>query len=456
MSHFRSRSNRQPGRLERAIRGGDMTDIQDSFELEPIEKASVDELRSLQLRRMKTSLRHTYDNVESFRRKCIERQVGPDDLRRLEDLKLFPFSTKLDFRTGYPFGMFAVPMERVARIHASSGTTGKPAVVGYTANDMDVWSGVVARSLRAAGARPGDRIHNAYNYGLFTGGLGSHDGAQRLGCTIIPVSGGQTERQAQLLVDLAPTIIMVTPSYLLNIADEIERQGIRTDQLRLRIAMVGAEPWTAAMREEINRRLNLTAIDYYGLSEVIGPGVASECIETLDGPTFWEDHFYPEIVDPETGEVLPDGSPGELVVTSLTKEALPVVRYRTRDLTRLLPGTARPMRRLDRLTGRSDDMLIIRGVNMFPSQVEEQIFTLPELAGHYQIEVSRQGTLDEVSIQVELRPEAQVADPQQVGSELTRKIKAFIGVSANVDVLPCGSIPRSVGKAVRIIDHRKL
>jgi phenylacetate-CoA ligase len=433
-----------------------MSRTSSSFPLESIEKASVDELRTLQLARMKKSLQHTYDNVAGFRKKCEERQVHPDHLTRLEDLKLFPFTTKQDFRTGYPFGMFAVPMDQVVRIHASSGTTGKPAVVGYTANDMEVWANVVARSLRAAGARPGDRIHNAYNYGLFTGGLGSHDGAQKLGCTVIPVSGGQTERQAQLLVDLAPTIIMVTPSYLLNIADEVERQGIRKEQLSLRIGMVGAEPWTRAMREEINGRLNLTAIDYYGISEVIGPGVASECIETLDGPTFWEDHFYPEIIDPDTGEVLPDGSHGELVVTSLTKEALPIVRYRTRDLTRLLPGTARPMRRLDRLTGRSDDMLIIRGVNMFPSQVEEQILSLPALAGHYQIEVSRQGTLDDLTIRVELRPESGSADPQHVAKSLAHKIKAHIGVSAAVDVRPSGSIPRSVGKAVRIIDHRKL
>jgi phenylacetate-CoA ligase len=427
-----------------------------SFSLESIEKASVDELRTLQLVRMKKSLQHTYDNVAGFRKKCEERQVHPSDLKRLEDLKLFPFTTKQDFRTGYPFGMFAVPMDQVVRIHASSGTTGKPAVVGYTANDMEVWANVVARSLRAAGARPGDRIHIAYNYGLFTGGLGSHDGAQKLGCTVIPVSGGQTERQAQLLVDLAPTIIMVTPSYLLNIADEVERQGIRKEQLNLRIGMVGAEPWTRAMREEINRRLNLTAIDYYGISEVIGPGVASECIETLDGPTFWEDHFYPEIIDPDTGEVLPDGSHGELVVTSLTKEALPIVRYRTRDLTRLLPGTARPMRRLDRLTGRSDDMLIIRGVNMFPSQVEEQILSLSDLAGHYQIEVSRRGTLDDLTIRVELRPESGSADSQHVAKSLAHKVKAHIGVSATVDVCPSGSIPRSLGKAVRIIDHRKL
>lgn len=433
-----------------------MSSTPSSFQLESIEKASVDELRTLQLTRMKKSLQHTYDNVAGFRKKCEERQVHPSDLKRLEDLKLFPFTTKQDFREGYPFGMFAVPMDKVVRIHASSGTTGKPAVVGYTANDMDVWTNVVARSLRAAGARPGDRVHNAYNYGLFTGGLGSHDGAHKLGCTVIPVSGGQTERQAQLLVDLAPTIIMVTPSYLLNVADEVERQGIRKEQLSLRIAMVGAEPWTKAMREEINRRLNLTAIDYYGISEVIGPGVASECIETLDGPTLWEDHFYPEIIDPNTGEVLPDGSHGELVVTSLTKEALPIVRYRTRDLTRLLPGTARPMRRLDRLTGRSDDMLIIRGVNMFPSQVEEQILSLPDLAGHYQIEVSRQGTLDELTIRVELRPEAGGADSQHVAKSLAHKIKVHIGVSAAVDVRPSGSILRSVGKAVRIIDNRKL
>ncbi|MDE5445776.1 phenylacetate--CoA ligase [Bradyrhizobium sp. CSA207] len=427
-----------------------------SLPLDPIEKASLDELRALQLTRMKRSVRHTYDNVEGFRQRCEKSGVHPDDLRYLEDLKLFPFSTKQDFRTGYPFGMFAVPMDQVVRIHASSGTTGKPAVVGYTANDMDVWASVVARSLRAAGARPGDRVHNAYNYGLFTGGLGSHDGAQRLGCTVIPVSGGQTERQAQLLVDLEPTIIMVTPSYLLNIADEVERQGIRRDQLKLRIAMVGAEPWTEAMREEINRRLNLTAINYYGLSEVIGPGVASECIETMDGPTLWEDHFYPEIIDPQTGEVLPEGSHGELVITSLTKEALPVVRYRTRDLTRLLPGTARAMRRLDRLTGRSDDMLIIRGVNMFPSQVEEQILSMPELAGHYQIEVSRQGNLDELTIQVEVRSGVEISSHRELSAELVKKLKAFIGVSARVEVQPSGAIPRSLGKAVRIVDRRKI
>jgi phenylacetate-CoA ligase len=433
-----------------------MTLTHASFPLDPIEKASLDELRALQLTRMKTSIRHTYDNVESFRQRCDKSGVHPHDLRRLEDLTLFPFSTKQDFRTGYPFGMFAVPMDKVVRIHASSGTTGKPAVVGYTANDMDVWASVVARSLRAAGARPGDRVHNAYNYGLFTGGLGSHDGAQKLGCTVIPVSGGQTERQAQLLVDLEPTIIMVTPSYLLNIADEVERQGIRRDQLKLRIAMVGAEPWTEAMREEINRRLNLTAINYYGLSEVIGPGVASECIETMDGPTFWEDHFYPEIIDPQTGEILPEGSHGELVITSLTKEALPVVRYRTRDLTRLLPGTARTMRRLDRLTGRSDDMLIIRGVNMFPSQVEEQILSMPALAGHYQIEVSRQGNLDELTIQVEVRSGVEVSSYRELSAELVKKLKAFIGVSARVDVQPSGTIPRSLGKAVRIVDHRKI
>jgi phenylacetate-CoA ligase len=439
--------------VRQVVRGEiNMTAAQLSFPSEPIEKTSIDELRMLQLVQMKKSIRHTYDNVQSFRQKCQAQNVHPDDLNQLEDLRRFPFTTKQDFRSGYPFGMFAVPMDRVARIHASSGTTGKPAVVGYTTNDMKVWSSVVARSLRAAGARPGDRVHNAYNYGLFTGGLGSHDGAQELGCTVIPVSGGQTERQAQLLVDLAPTIIMVTPSYLLNIADEVER----LDQLSLRIAMVGAEPWTEAMRDEINRRLNLTAINYYGISEVIGPGVASECIETLDGSTLWEDHFYPEIIDPESGKVLPDGSHGELVITSLTKEALPIVRYRTRDLTRLLPGTARKMRRLDRLTGRSDDMLIIRGVNVFPSQVEEQILSMPALAGHYQIEVSRQANLDEMTIQVELRNADDDADHRQLASELTHKVKAIIGVSARVEVKPSGSIARSVGKAVRVVDRRKL
>ncbi|NYT23700.1 AMP-binding protein [Alcaligenaceae bacterium] len=405
---------------------------------------------------MRRVLRHAYDNVEPYRTKCLAAQIHPDDLTCLEDLSRFPTTVKQDFRTHYPYGMLAVPVEQLARIHASSGTTGKPAVVGYTERDMETWAGVVARSLRAAGARPGDRVHNAYNYGLFTGGLGSHDGAHYLGCTVIPASGGHTERQVQLLVDLKPTIIMVTPSYLLNVADEVERQGVDVSQLSLRLALVGAEPWTEAMRREINQRLNLTAIDYYGISEIMGPGVAVECGETLDGPTLWEDHFYPEIIDPDTGEVLPDGEWGELVVTTLTKEALPVIRYRTRDITRLLPGTARPMRRLDRFTGRSDDMLIVRGVNMFPSQVEEQILGIPQLAGHYQIEVSRHGALDQLTVNVELRVDEEQASVPNLARELARRIKTVIGISAAINVVAPGVIERSQGKAVRVIDHRKL
>lgn len=427
-----------------------------SFELEPIERAGIDELRAVQLARMQRVLRHTYENVEPYRVKCQEAQVHPDDLKSLDDLSRFPMTVKQDFRTHYPFGMLAVPPEKLARIHASSGTTGKPAVVGYTARDMQTWAGVVARSLRAAGARPGDRVHNAYNYGLFTGGLGSHDGAHYLGCTVIPASGGHTERQVQTLVDLQPTIIMVTPSYLLNIADEIERQGVDVSKLALRLACVGAEPWTEAMRREINQRLNLTAIDYYGISEIIGPGVACECAETLDGPTLWEDHFYPEIINPDTGEVLPEGEWGELVITTLTKEALPVIRYRTRDITRLLPGTARPMRRLDRFSGRSDDMLIIRGVNMFPSQIEEQILAIPQLAGHYQIEVTRQGALDQLTVNVELRPDEAQASVQNLARDLARRIKTTVGISAAINIVAPGAVTRSEGKAVRVIDHRKL
>lgn len=426
------------------------------FELEAIEKASIDELRALQWDRLRNVLHHAFANCRPFRRKCDEGGIQPGDLGSFEDLANFPFTVKQDFRENYPFGMFSVPLDRVARFHASSGTTGKPAVVGYTARDLETWAGLVARSLRAAGARPGDRVHNAYNYGLFTGGIGSHDGAQALGCAVIPVSGGQTERQVQMLVDLKPTIIMVTPSYLLNIADEFDRQGLSHSDIALRVALVGAEPWTEAMRSEINRRLNLQAVDYYGISEIIGPGVASECIETLDGPTLWEDHFYPEIIDPDTGAVLPDGEWGELVLTTMTKEALPVIRYRTRDITRLLPGTARPMRRLDRFTGRSDDMMIIRGVNVFPSQIEEQILTIPQLGGHFQIEIYREGALDHLRVNVELRSSDGPAAAAEASRELTRRIKTMIGVSAAVNVVPIGAIERSQGKAVRVVDHRKL
>ncbi|GAB7548552.1 phenylacetate--CoA ligase PaaK [Cupriavidus sp. 8B] len=423
--------------------------------LDAVEAISIDELRNLQLERLKWSLQHTYDNVRLYRKKCKAAGVHPEELKTLSDLRHFPFSVKQDFRDGYPFGMFAVPMDRVARIHASSGTTGKPAVVGYTARDIATWADIVARCLRAAGGRRGDIVHNAFNYGLFTGGIGSHYGAEKLGCTVIPVSGGQTEKQARLLLDLQPTLIMATPSYLLTIIDEVERQGIDPGQLALRAALVGAEPWTEAMRKQINARLNIRALDYYGISEVMGPGVAAECIETEDGPTLWEDHFYPEIVDPETGEVLPEGSEGELVLTSLTKEALPIIRYRTRDLTRLLPGTARAMRRLARLTGRSDDMLIIRGVNVFPSQLEEQILTIADLSGHYQIEITREGTLDNVTIYAEVTP-GRVIDREAVISELSRKIKTFVGISTRIALREPGGIERSQGKAIRTVDRRKL
>jgi phenylacetate-CoA ligase len=419
---------------------------------EPIETASLDELRGLQWTRLNKALRHAYDNMPVYRRKCRAKGVHPDDLREFSDLGKFPFITKQDFRENYPFGMFAVPREQVSRIHASSGTTGKPVVVGYTKNDLDLWANLVARTIYAAGGRPGDKVHVAYNYGLFTGGIGAHYGAERLGCTVIPVSGGQTQRQVQLMVDFDPDIMMVTPSYLLNIADELEKMGVDASKLALRAAVVGAEPWTDGMRREINRRLHMQALDTYGLSEVIGPGVAQECAETEDGPTLWEDHFYPEIIDPETGEALPEGSEGELVLTCLTKEALPTIRYRTRDLTRLLPGTARVMRRLERVTGRSDDMLIIRGVNMFPSQIEEQVLATAAFAPNYLIEVRREGALDEVAISVELREGANDAG---AAADLRHRIKTFVGVSADILVKTPGSLAKSEGKAVRVIDYRQ-
>jgi phenylacetate-CoA ligase len=432
-----------------------LASVKSTVGLEAIETASVDELRALQLTRLKRAMRHAYDNMVMYRVKCDQQGVHPDDLKQLSDLGLFPFVTKQDFRDNYPFGMFAVPTNKLARIHASSGTTGKPVVVGYTQNDLDLWANVMARTIYAAGGRPGDKVHNAYNYGLFTGGIGSHYGAERLGCTVIPMSGGQTEKQVQLIVDFDPDLIMVTPSYLLNIADEMDRQGVDASKLALRAAVVGAEPWTEAMRQEINRRLHIRALDTYGLSEVIGPGVAQECIETEDGPTLWEDHFYPEIIDPETGAVLPEGSEGELVLTCLTKEALPVMRYRTRDISRLLPGTARTMRRLERVTGRSDDMLIIRGVNMYPSQVEEQVLAVPELAPLYLIQVRRTGALDELTIDVEARQPMSSDRADQVGRELVHKIKTFVGVSAKIAIREPGSMARSQGKAVRVIDHRR-
>ena len=416
------------------------------FPLEAIEKASRAKLRDLQLARLKWSLKRAYERVPRYRKKFDDAGVKPKDLKTLADLAKFPFTAKADLRETYPFGMFAVPMDQVVRIHASSGTTGKPTVVGYTKKDIDTWSHLMARSIRAAGARPGDKVHNAYGYGLFTGGLGAHYGAERLGLATIPVSGGMTERQVQLIRDFKPDIITVTPSYMLAIADEMERQGFDPKKSSLRIGIFGAEPWTDEMRRNIQKRISLQAVDLYGLSEVLGPGVACECIETRDGPTIWEDHFYPEIVDPVTGEALPDGEQGELVFTSLTKEALPVIRYRTRDLTRLLPGTARVMRRMARITGRSDDMLIIRGVNLFPSQIEELILK-QGLSPHYVLELSKQGPLDHLTVLVE-------SGNADAAGKLQHDIKSYIGVSADVKVVPAGTIERSIGKAKRVIDKR--
>ena len=414
-----------------------------TFPLEPIEKAPLRELQALQLERLKWSLRHAYDNVAHYRRKFDAAGVTPDDLKSLADLAKFPYTTKADLRETYPFGMFAVPMDRIVRIHASSGTTGKPTVVGYTAKDIDMWTHVMARSIRAAGARPGDKVHVAYGYGLFTGGLGAHYGAERLGLAVIPLGGGMTERQVQLIHDFKPEIIMVTPSYMLAIADEMERQGLDPKKASLRVGIFGAEPWTNEMRKQIEARTSLQAIDIYGLSEVIGPGVAQECIETKDGLTVWEDHFYPEVIDPQSGRVLPDGEQGELVFTSLTKEALPIIRYRTRDLTRLMPGTARTMRRMEKITGRSDDMLIIRGVNVFPSQIEELILKQPGLSPHYVLELSKDGPLDHLTVVVE--------GDAQAAAALRHHIKSTIGISSDVRI---GAVERSIGKAKRVIDKR--
>jgi phenylacetate-CoA ligase len=417
------------------------------FPLEPIEKASRKALRELQLARLKTTLKRAYERVPHYRKKFDAAGVQPKHLKTLADLAKFPFTAKADLRDTYPFGMFAVPMDQVVRVHASSGTTGKPTVVGYTKKDIDTWSHLMARSLRAAGARPGDKVHNAYGYGLFTGGLGVHYGAERLGLTTIPISGGMTERQVQLIQDFKPEIITVTPSYMLAIADEMERQGLDPKKSSLRLGIFGAEPWTDELRKQIEKRTSLQAVDLYGLSEVLGPGVACECIETKDGPTIWEDHFYPEIVDPATGELLPDGEQGELVFTSLTKEALPVIRYRTRDLTRLLPGTARTMRRMAKITGRSDDMLIIRGVNLFPSQVEELILKLPALSPHYVLELSKQGPMDHLTVLVE-------SESPEAGKQLQHDIKSYIGVSADVKIVAEGTVERSIGKAKRVVDKR--
>jgi phenylacetate-CoA ligase len=424
-------------------------------DLEPIETASQDELQSLQLQRLKATLQHAYANVPHYRQRFDEKGVHPDDLTSLSDLAKFPFTGKEDLRANYPFGMFAVPRDKVVRIHASSGTTGKPTVVGYTQKDIDTWSGLVARSIRASGGRAGDIVHIAYGYGLFTGGLGAHYGAEKLGCTVIPMSGGQTEKQVQLITDFRPDIIMVTPSYMLNIIEEFERQGLDPAASSLRIGIFGAEPWGQGMRDEIEQRAGLDAVDIYGLSEVMGPGVANECIETKDGPVIWEDHFYPEIIHPVTGEVMPEGEAGELVFTSLTKEAMPVIRYRTRDLTRLLPPTARAMRRMDKIAGRSDDMMIIRGVNVFPSQIEELLFQQPALAPHYQILLTRNLHLDQMEVLVETREEVRHGDGVRGGAQLEQMIKSYIGISCTVTVLSPNGVERTqVGKARRVIDKR--
>lgn len=425
--------------------------------LDPIETASKDELQALQLKRLQWTVGHAYNNVPMYRTKFDDAGVHPDDLQHLEDIQKFPYTTKQDLRDNYPFGTFAVPMKEVVRIHASSGTTGKPTVVGYTQNDIDYWANAVARSIRAAGGRAEDKVHVAYGYGLFTGGLGAHYGAEKLGCTVIPMSGGQTEKQVQLINDFEPEIIMVTPSYFLNIIDEFDRQGLDAKACSLRVGIFGAEPWTEAMRTEIEQRANIDAVDIYGLSEVMGPGVAQECVETKDGPTIWEDYFYPEIIHPESLQTMPDGDQGELVFTSLIKEAMPIIRYRTRDLTCLLPGTARTMRRMGKITGRSDDMMIIRGVNVFPSQIEEQILKIGALSPHYQLELSREGNLDNLEINVEVRSNDVDEDSrQQAAKQLTHQIKSLIGVSTRVNIKSEGDVARSQGKAQRVIDHRNL
>ncbi len=424
-------------------------------DLEPIERASQDELQALQLVRLKQTLQHAYDHVPHYKQAFDTAGVQPSDLKTLADLTKFPFTTKHDLRANYPFGMFAVPREQVSRIHASSGTTGKPTVVGYTLKDIDTWANLVARSIRAAGARAGDLVHVAYGYGLFTGGLGAHYGVERAGCTVIPMSGGQTEKQVQLIADFQPSIIMCTPSYMQVLIEEFERQGLDAKTSSLKLGIFGAEPWTEAMRTEIETNAGIDAVDIYGLSEVMGPGVASECIESKDGPVIWEDHFYPEIIDPETGELLPDGKEGELVFTSLTKEALPIIRYRTRDLTRLLPPTSRSMRRMGKIVGRSDDMLIIRGVNVFPTQIEEIVLQHSQLSGQYQLVVTRDGHLDAVQVRCELLPTATIS-PQEANAWLTERIKTLIGITTQVSVEAPNSIERTlVGKARRVVDLRK-
>ncbi|MFM2323271.1 phenylacetate--CoA ligase PaaK [Brachymonas denitrificans] len=427
-------------------------------DLEPIETASRDEIAALQFQRLQWTVRHAYENVPHYKQVFDEAGVHPDDLKTLADLAKFPFTTKKDLRDNYPFGMFAVPREQITRLHASSGTTGKPTVVGYTRNDINNWADLGARSIRAAGGRPGDICHISYGYGLFTGGLGAHYAAERAGCTVVPMSGGQTEKQVQLIQDFKPDIIMVTPSYSLVIAEEFEKMGIDPAECSLKVGIFGAEPWGEGMRAEIEKKLGLDAVDIYGLSEVMGPGVASECIESKDGPVIWEDHFYPEIIDPDTGRVLPDGELGELVFTSLTKEGMPVIRYRTRDLTRLLPPTSRSFRRMGKITGRSDDMLIIRGVNVFPTQIEEQILRDKRLAGNYQLVVSRDGHMDNLEVRCELQRDAADlpdADVRDIVKQLQHHIKTLIGVSTKITVMQPDGIPRTLtGKAVRILDQR--
>jgi phenylacetate-CoA ligase len=424
---------------------------------EPIEHASADEVAAVALERLRWSLRHAYDNVAAYRRLWADEDLHPEDIGDLADLSLLPFTTKADLRAGQPYGRLAVPRERLARVHASSGTTGRATVVGYTERDLDVWAGLVARSIRAAGGRPWMTVHIAYGYGLFTGGLGAHAGAERLGCNVVPVSGGLTERQVHLIGELEPELIMVTPSYLLAIVDEMERLGVDPAQSSLRAGILGAEPWTEDMRSEIESRLQMHAVDIYGLSEVMGPGVAAECVETKDGLHLWEDHFYPEIVDPATGAVLPDGERGELVLTSLTTEAMPIIRYRTGDLTRLLPGTARPgFRRMEKVTGRTDDMMIIRGVNVFPTQIEEVVLRIPGLAPHFQCVLTRPDRLDALTVRVEARVEIGGVERKRLGKDLRAAIKETLGIRVDVDVLAAGAIERSLGKARRVLDERGL
>ena len=427
----------------------------DKSTLEPIETASIDEIRDLQLKKLKWSLHHAYENVTAYREKFDSLSVHPDDLKTLSDLSKFPFTTKLDLRKNYPFGMFAVAREQIVRIHASSGTTGKPTVVGYTQNDLEMWANMVARSMRASGTKRGDIVHIAYGYGLFTGGLGAHYGAEKLGCTVIPVSGGMTERQVTLINDFTPTTIMVTPSYMLNILEQFNKQGIDPSTTSLQVGIFGAEPWTDSMRDEIQKEFNMHAVDIYGLSEVLGPGVANECVETKDGLHIWEDHFFPEIIDPETGQIMEDGELGELVLTTLSKEALPMIRYRTRDLTRLLPGTARSMRRIEKVTGRSDDMIILRGVNIFPTQIEEIVLQTPEIAPHFQIHLSNDGPLDKMKVLVETLKETNNEKlVSSIKQKVLQKVKDTIGVSIDIAVGLPGSVERSQGKAQRVIDLR--